>query len=44
MPMRYFYNPEIQLSEGQRESYNSGENMLEESKGKLGFGGESCKK
>ena len=38
MPMRCFYNSEIQLSEGQRESYNSGENMLEESKEKLGFG------
>ena len=38
MPMRCFYNSEIQLSEGQRESYNSGENMLEKSKEKLRFG------
>lgn len=37
--MGFCHNAGSQLSESQRESYDSGENVLEENKKKIGFGG-----
>lgn len=42
MAVGFFQYPGIQLSEGQRESDDLGENVLEKSKRNRGFGEGSC--
>ena len=39
IPVGFFHNAGSQLSESQRESYDSGKNVLEESKKMIGFWG-----